>query len=419
MQNQTKSQLIALSLLSLWLAGASWAQHTQAPRQTPPPQSSGSFLESVWGVVRELPGAIAETFISGEAWQSFAQMSVGAVRNGSFGLISPDPQSVSQGWEALGYKPVEPGVADISREVIGPKVGWGLRELVSIMLRRGRLPVKPSPPKPSPVKPSTPATRNTWGAAGGATGVRSLSGSGFIQNSAQGPLDTHAPVSGLRDATLILPEPFPRPGVHAMDHRGGAPIHTELVGLELHSGSAPYHVAGPNGERIYVRPNGRHPVITLPPGNAFRELELRMPIGLIERQVVIISDSLITIESDYAGGTFGPLLPASFYNRSAQGPLDTHAPVSGLREEMDAIRDCNLSTGGCGYPNPKEEVIGPVVGATLPPVGTAKPRTSVTAGNPSFEEALITWPAYPILECPSPSPFPFVISLSPCRRLSR
>jgi hypothetical protein len=313
--NPNQIETHRLSLLSLWLAGASSAQHTQAPQQTQPRQSSGSLLDKlkgacqdVWDVVCELPGAVAETFTSGEAWQSFAQMSVGAVRTASFGLISPDPQSVSQGWEALGYKPVEPGVADISREVIGPRVGWALREAALTMVAGGpkRLPVKPSPPKPSPVKPSMPATRNTWGAAGGVSGVRSLSGSGFFQNSAQGPLDTHAPVSGLPDATFS----------------GGA--------MDM-SRRQPYRSI--------------RPVVFLPPGNALQEPGATTAAG-----------SRPTCED--------------FWNAIRDSNLSTGGCAYPNREEMDAIRGCNRSTGGCGYPNPKEEVIGPVVGATLPPVGT-------------------------------------------------
>lgn len=83
-------------------------------------------LWDVVNFVKELPGAVAETFASGEAFQSFMQGMAGAAQTLSGGYLG-DPEALAQELEALGYQRPEARVESFSvatgKYVIGPAIG--------------------------------------------------------------------------------------------------------------------------------------------------------------------------------------------------------------------------------------------------------------------------------------------------------
>lgn len=99
----------------------------------------GEKKSTAWAFIKALPGAVADTFASGEAYQSFAQGQQAAVHVLTFGLAG-DPEARARQLELEGYKRPEPTVERVSRGigtyVIGPATqmavfswGWGALRL--------------------------------------------------------------------------------------------------------------------------------------------------------------------------------------------------------------------------------------------------------------------------------------------------
>ncbi len=86
------------------------------------PNTSSSLLGDAWEFIKELPGAVAETFASGEAYQSFAQGQHAAVQTMTFGYFG-DPEARARQLALLGYKRPDRRVEWIDREVLGPIIG--------------------------------------------------------------------------------------------------------------------------------------------------------------------------------------------------------------------------------------------------------------------------------------------------------
>ena len=82
-----------------------------------------------WAFLKALPGALADTFSSGEAYQSFAQGQHAAVQVLTFGAYG-DPEGRARELEALGYQRPERRTERASRGVgtyvIGPAVQMAL-----------------------------------------------------------------------------------------------------------------------------------------------------------------------------------------------------------------------------------------------------------------------------------------------------